>query len=147
MKTIDIVVAGYIIKEGKILLVDHKKLNRWLPPGGHIDENETPDDTLKREIKEELPGLEIELLNYPEPTKFNNKKYALPVYVETHPIKKDHFHYCLFYLCKTKSCNFTYNKDELNGYKWFSSNELNEPRVSSKIRKQSLEAIELSRIL
>jgi len=76
--SLDIVVAGYLVKDGKVLLVDHKLLNCWLPVGGHIDKNETPDDALRREVKEELDGLEIEFLQYPEPREGNNREYALP---------------------------------------------------------------------
>ncbi|MCR4280214.1 MAG: hypothetical protein NUV82_02175 [Candidatus Komeilibacteria bacterium] len=41
MKT-DLVVAGYIFHQNKVLLVHHTKLGLWLPVGGHIDANETP---------------------------------------------------------------------------------------------------------
>lgn len=47
--------------EKKILLVDHKKAKRWLPPGGHVEPNEHPHDTVKREVKEEL-GIEADFL-------------------------------------------------------------------------------------
>lgn len=42
------------LKEKKILLVDHKKAKKWLPTGGHIECNEDPLDTVKRECIEEL---------------------------------------------------------------------------------------------
>ncbi len=38
----------------KILLMNHKKAQLWLPAGGHIEENEHPRDTAKRECLEEL---------------------------------------------------------------------------------------------
>ena len=50
MKT-DLVVAAYIIHKDKVLLIHHRQLDRWIPAGGHIDENETPDEALLREIK------------------------------------------------------------------------------------------------
>ena len=35
--------TGFVFNEsGKILMIKHKKLGVWLPPGGHIDENELP---------------------------------------------------------------------------------------------------------
>lgn len=43
----------YLIKEDRILLHLHPKLGKWLPPGGHIEENETPVDAVRREVLEE----------------------------------------------------------------------------------------------
>lgn len=37
-----------------ILLVHHRKAGLWLPPGGHVDPGETPQQTAQREIHEEL---------------------------------------------------------------------------------------------
>ena len=96
MKT-DLVVSGYLIHEGKILLIDHKKLGKWLPPGGHIDENETPDDSLIREFKEEV-NLDVELVGKMLDVPLN-KVLAVPFYVEVHNVG-DHDHCCFFYLCK-----------------------------------------------
>ncbi|MCX6709315.1 MAG: NUDIX domain-containing protein [Candidatus Woesearchaeota archaeon] len=58
MKT-DLVVSAYIFNQDKVLLIHHKKLNLWLPVGGHIDKDETPDEAILREIKEETPLLSI----------------------------------------------------------------------------------------
>jgi 8-oxo-dGTP pyrophosphatase MutT (NUDIX family) len=51
----------YIFQNGKFLLLFHPKLKRWLPPGGHLELNETPPECAKREALEET-GLEIELI-------------------------------------------------------------------------------------
>lgn len=48
----------YILHEEKVLLLFHPKLKKWLPPGGHIEENESPPDAARREVMEEV-GLEI----------------------------------------------------------------------------------------
>lgn len=45
----------------ELLLVDHKKAELWLPPGGHVELNEHPKETVKREAKEEL-GIDAEFL-------------------------------------------------------------------------------------
>jgi len=47
--------------EKKILLVDHRNAQLWLPPGGHVEPNEHPKDTVKREIREEL-GIDADFL-------------------------------------------------------------------------------------
>jgi len=144
--TLDLVVAGYIVKDGKVLLVDHKKLGVWLPAGGHIEENETPDDALRREIGEELDGLEVEFVHYPNPRRGNDGLYALPFYTNVHHIKGDHLHYCLFYLCYPTSELTGFNRDELNGIGWFESGDLDNPRIPESVKLTALEAIKQSDI-
>lgn len=43
----------------RILLLRHKALKVWLYPGGHVEDNETPDDAALREVLEET-GFEAE---------------------------------------------------------------------------------------
>ena len=43
-----------VVDDGHILLVDHKNAQLWLPPGGHVDPNEHPRNTVVREMQEEL---------------------------------------------------------------------------------------------
>jgi len=38
----------------RILLVDHRDAQRWLPTGGHVDPGEHPAEAARREIQEEL---------------------------------------------------------------------------------------------
>ena len=38
----------------QVLLVDHRNAQRWLPPGGHVEPDEHPRDTVLRELQEEL---------------------------------------------------------------------------------------------
>ena len=58
------VTAAVIFKNGKILVAQRgakdKLANKWEFPGGKVEDNETPQVCLKREIKEEL-GLEIKV--------------------------------------------------------------------------------------
>lgn len=58
--------TAFIVDSNKrTLLLWHKKLKRWMPPGGHIDENETPEDAAKRECKEETQ-LDVEIFGDPQ---------------------------------------------------------------------------------
>jgi len=50
--------VSYIVpfdpRHGSYLLVDHIDAGLWLPPGGHIDPDEHPAETARREMREEL---------------------------------------------------------------------------------------------
>ena len=53
--------TGFLVRDGKVLLVNHRKLKRWLPVGGHIEAGEDPTQALRREVREEV-GLDIEIV-------------------------------------------------------------------------------------
>ena len=49
----DFTVAVFVVWKRSVLLQHHQKLGRWLPPGGHIEPNELPDEAAIREVHEE----------------------------------------------------------------------------------------------
>lgn len=54
--------TAFIVDSRKrTLLLWHKRLGRWMPPGGHIEPDELPEEAAKRECKEET-GLDVEIL-------------------------------------------------------------------------------------
>jgi 8-oxo-dGTP pyrophosphatase MutT (NUDIX family) len=72
--TRDFTVAVFVVNDGKVLLHVHRKLGRWLPPGGHIETNELPDEAAVREVFEESgvlaklvgpAGIDIDLQGQP----------------------------------------------------------------------------------
>ena len=64
---IDFTVAIFVVHDGKVLLIHHRKLDKWLPLGGHIELDEDPEQAALREAKEES-GLDVELLGERPPT-------------------------------------------------------------------------------
>ncbi|MFH1427195.1 MAG: NUDIX domain-containing protein [Patescibacteria group bacterium] len=140
---IDLVVAGYVIHKDKVLLVHHRKLDLWLPLGGHIDKNESPDQALLREIKEEV-GIDIEILNKSDLLMEGNIKrnLATPFYVNVHSVG-DHDHCCLFYICKAINPEQLKINNELKDFKWFTKDDLNKEHVTVDVKNQSLKAFEL----
>ena len=140
---LDLVVAGYIIHKNRVLLIQHKKLDLWLPVGGHIEKDETPDDALFREIKEEV-GIDVEILNCLNfPIQGNTKKnLANPFHVNVHSVK-DHDHCCLYYICKAINPEKLKINSELKSYRWFSKEDLNKEYIPLDVRNQCLKVFEL----
>jgi 8-oxo-dGTP pyrophosphatase MutT (NUDIX family) len=71
----------------KVLLVDHKKAELWLPPGGHVEPGENPKKTVRREAKEEL-GIGIKAFV----SAIRNDSYSL--FPETFICQKSSYYYC-----------------------------------------------------
>lgn len=139
----DLVVAGYIFSKDKLLLVHHKKLDLWLPVGGHIGKNETPDMALLREIKEET-RIEAEILNKNDmPLEGNvRENIAIPFHANVHSVG-DHDHCCLFYICKALNPEKLEINNELKDFRWFSREELHNKEVPLDVRNIGIKAFEL----
>jgi len=61
-------VTGYVVNKerSRLLLIHHKKLNKWLPPGGHLGKDELPHEAAIREVTEET-GVTTSLVQLSEP--------------------------------------------------------------------------------
>ncbi len=60
----EVAVDAVIVEAGKVLLIlrDHEPFRGfWVLPGGHVEENETVEQAVVREIKEEV-GLDVEIV-------------------------------------------------------------------------------------
>ncbi|WP_436927077.1 NUDIX hydrolase [Halosimplex amylolyticum] len=51
----------YVVSDDAVALHVHDGLDRWLPPGGHVDRDELPHEAGLREVREET-GLDPELV-------------------------------------------------------------------------------------
>jgi len=134
----EFVATVYVVKDDKVLLVFHKKLQKWLPPGGHIHEGELPDETAVREVKEET-GLDVELIGEKQP-KLSDIVDPLfrPEVVQLEYIADDetHHHIDLFYLAvpTVKSGDIKMHEGELDDIRWFSLEDLDKENIPENIR-------------
>ena len=57
--------SGWLLHNGKILMIKHKMLGIWLSPGGHVDPDELPHHAAEREFLEET-GIKVKAVSaYP----------------------------------------------------------------------------------
>jgi 8-oxo-dGTP pyrophosphatase MutT (NUDIX family) len=102
----------YIVDDGgRLLLHHHRRLNRWLQMGGHVEAHESPDVAALREGREES-GLR-DLTNV-----------AAIFDLDIHPIpaakgEPDHAHFDIRYLARTSSPEaVTLDRTESNELAW-----------------------------
>jgi ADP-ribose pyrophosphatase YjhB (NUDIX family) len=127
---IDFTVVAFIVYGNKVLLVFHKKLQRWLPVGGHIELDEDPEQALFREILEEC-GLEVEVLSTKPNFKDAGRKALLtPNFLDIHDISDTHKHIGLTYFAKAKSDKVKLAEQEHDDIRWFTEQDLNNPEFA-----------------
>ena len=143
-KYIDFVSVAYITHNNKVLLADHIKYNTWLPVGGHIELREDPEQALLREVQEEC-GLKITLLGkrLPEIPGDTTKPLVTPQHINIHDITEKHKHVVFVYYAKSNSDQFTVAEKEHRKLKWFTKEELDNPKYNIKpfIKIYSQEAL------
>jgi 8-oxo-dGTP pyrophosphatase MutT (NUDIX family) len=94
---IDFTVAIFVVRDGQILLIHHRKLDKWLPLGGHIELDEDPEQAALREAKEES-GLDVELLGERPPTTSPGTRALIaPRFLDIHRISDTHEHIGMIY--------------------------------------------------
>ena len=100
---IDFTVAIFVVHDGKVLIIHHRKLDKWLPLGGHIELDEDPEQAALREAKEES-GLDVELLGERPPTTSPGTRALIaPRFLDIHRISDTHEHIGMIYWARPKS--------------------------------------------
>ncbi|MBP9774011.1 MAG: NUDIX domain-containing protein [Candidatus Peribacteraceae bacterium] len=129
--------AFVINSKNECLLMWHKRLQRWMPPGGHVDANEMPEETAKRECKEET-GMDVEIVGDSQPDLFAGNpdegrmlKKPIAMLLENIPESKQrgepaHQHMDFLFIAKPVDENQTLQLEETEGsaMRWFSKSEI-----------------------
>lgn len=114
------VVASGIVTDGKaVLLIEHRFLQRWLQPGGHVDAGEAPSAAAVREVLEETGvAATRDAWHEREGCPFDIDVHRIPV----NPRKGEgaHFHFDFRYLLRVPEGAATVAQvAEVTGVAWF----------------------------
>ena len=140
--------TAFIFHENKLLLVKHRKMNQWIHVGGHAEADETLDEALEREVKEEV-NLDIKFLeeykHYENvPSEGGFKELPKPFYIHAVNVK-DHRKMSFDFICVAENIdNLKIQDEELDGHKWFTKEEIqNSPELWEPIKILALKAFEV----
>jgi 8-oxo-dGTP pyrophosphatase MutT (NUDIX family) len=121
---IDFTVAIFVVTDGRILLIHHRNLNKWLPLGGHIELDEDPEVAALREAREES-GLDVELLGERPPTTGPGTRALLASrFLDIHKISETHQHIGMIYWARPRSGQIKLAPEEHHDIRWCSAADL-----------------------
>jgi 8-oxo-dGTP diphosphatase len=123
--------TGFVVRDDHVLLHWHPKVKSWLPPGGHIDENEDPVQAVLREIQEEA-GVQAEVVPTGPRLDLDYPAHVIPpftIMVEDirDPVNGYHQHIDMIYFCRLVGPSDLIN----DGWLWISKAELSEGKPLS----------------
>lgn len=138
-------VVAWTVHEGKTLLVKHKKLGIWLAPGGHVEENELPQQAAEREFFEET-GVKVRVVSPKDlPTGTTSEYLPPPFAMNLHWINKPsktrgfcEQHYTLnFFVEVIDTAAFARQEEETDDIGWFTLEEVRSLDTTDDIKNEA----------
>jgi 8-oxo-dGTP pyrophosphatase MutT (NUDIX family) len=141
---IDFTVAIFVVSKRRVLLIHHRKLDQWLPLGGHIELDEDPEIAALREAREES-GLDVELLGErPPTTEPGTRALIAPRFLDIHRITETHEHIGMIYWARPRRGSLALAPGEHHDIRWCSVEEIDalQPPMSNAVKWYCRQAIE-----
>ena len=137
--TRDFTATTFVVRGGRTILLFHRDLQQWFPPGGHIHPNELPCDAAVREIREET-GLEVEILSS-RSHMGHAEVLRRPECILLEQIAPDHQHIDLIYFARATGGRLKIAEAEAEAHRWFAAEDLESPDIAEDIRRLGKMAI------
>jgi len=145
---IDFTVAIFVVHHSKVLIIHHRKLDKWLPLGGHIELDEDPEQAALREAREEC-GLDVTLIGKRPPTTGPGTRALIaPRFLDIHRISETHEHIGMIYWARPKEGpdpkDISLNQQEHLDIRWCSTADLESltPPMADAVKWYCSKAIE-----
>ena len=144
--TREFTVAVFVVHDDRVLLHYHRKLNMWLPPGGHIEPAELPDDAAVREVAEET-GVRVALIGERALSLDYPRQLVRPAGIQLENISPGHQHIDLVYFAVPVDSNATLGAGEVcePGTGWYALNELVALGANEEIQTWAARAVAAAR--
>jgi 8-oxo-dGTP diphosphatase len=153
--------TGFVVDGDRTLLLWHRRLRMWVPPGGHLEPDEDPVTAVLREIREET-GLEAEVLPLSDTFPFPYPGQIAPPYTilleDSAESGETHKHMDMIYFCRPTNSKTLHPRED-TVVTWVEEGDLAADRpidlaacgvsapVSDDVRQLALAAIALARDL
>jgi 8-oxo-dGTP diphosphatase len=147
-------VSGVVLHKEHILLIHHKRIGAWLPPGGHVEEMELPHEAVVREVFEET-GVTVDVVSPTIVDTGDPDAFLLPQPLCMHAVYAVEkgvpcYHVDIVYLCRPLRREGSANGDfpglvdneEVHGARWMPFDRL----VEYPLAKNVLEVLALAGI-
>jgi ADP-ribose pyrophosphatase YjhB (NUDIX family) len=138
----------YILEGDKVLLLFHPKLQKWLPPGGHLEEGELPTECAIREALEET-GLQVELIKDERAwvSRWNASSFERPWLcllenIPEHNAQAAHQHMDFVYLGKAIGGQIEEQHHKQHQIRWFTRDAVMSLRGDEEIFLETQEILE-----
>ena len=147
---IDLVAEVFCVFQNTVLFRLHEKYGIWLPPGGHVELNETPEEAAVREVKEET-GLDVTLWNggteisVDGPKIFSgSRELLLPSFMNVHSVSPEHRHISMVYFGMVTTDNVVQpNTHEKTTTRWLTAEQVRTDKlIAPLLKKYALAALD-----
>lgn len=125
----------------RILLVHHKKFDRWLQPGGHQEWNENPLEATIREIEEETG---IDMSSYVEnqveifdewSVRLPSPTFVMQYFIDPYKDQPQHFHLDWTYIWEVPRQAVKISEKESHDLQWFTHEQTKSLSVFNNTRR------------